>query len=77
MTDKTIKERNEKGTGAWTDRCGIARHYQVSLRTVAKFTQGRVLPSTKIGRVVRYNVGRCDEAMLVFERASVALKGGN
>jgi len=57
----------------FTNRQGIGERYQISLGTVKNLMRRRVLPFVKIGRIVRFNIEKCDQAMAVFESKSVAL----
>jgi hypothetical protein len=74
---KAINNSNEGLTQAdrWTDRRGIAGHFKVSERTVSNLMRRRVLPVTKIGRIVRFNVAACEAALKAFELRSVAQIG--
>ena len=57
---------------AFTDKLGISGRYGVSLRTVDNWMQERRIPYLKCGRLVRFNVSRCDAALSRFEIREVA-----
>jgi len=60
MNDQLIKEPT---CVTWVGKTEIAEHFKCSVRHVNNLMQRRVLPYTKIGRFVRFNVQACDEAM--------------
>jgi excisionase family DNA binding protein len=47
---------------------GLAARYQVSARTVQNWVARKILPVTKIGGAVRFNIAACDRALAKFER---------
>jgi hypothetical protein len=47
---------------------GLALRYQVSVRTIQNWCVRKILPVTKIGRAVRFNIMACDRALGKFER---------
>lgn len=55
----------------YTNRHGIAERYHLSLGSVKNLMRRRILPYSKIGRIVRFDVARCDEAISAFEVSSV------
>jgi len=67
-----MQKANRNNEGAWVTREDIARHFSISLRTVANFQKRRVLPFVKIGGLVRFNVKRCEEALTKFESLCIS-----
>ena len=57
----------------FTDKRGIAKRYGVSVRCIDNWIKGRRIPHQKIGRLVRFNIARCDAALARFEVTEVAL----
>jgi len=62
---------NFKNENVWMTRETIAQHFACSLRTVANLQKRRVLPYVKIGRLVRFNKKRCEEALIKYEQHSI------
>ena len=66
-----------------TNKLGIAQRYATSVRTVENWMTRHILPHIKVGRVVRFDVKRCDRALAAFELKSIvdidnqAGKGGS
>lgn len=61
------------GNQPWfTDKRGIAARYHVSERTTDNWIRQRRIAYVKCGRVVRFNIGRCDTALSRLERKEVA-----
>jgi excisionase family DNA binding protein len=56
----------------FTDKRGIAERYGVSERTIDNWIRVRRIPHLKAGRVVRFNIARCDSALARFEVKEVA-----
>lgn len=50
----------------------IAARYNISPRTVSNFMARRILPHVKIGRIVRFDIEKCDQSMAAFETQSIA-----
>jgi hypothetical protein len=48
----------------------IAEHFGIGPRHVFNLTRQRVLPYSKLGRAVRYDLGACDRAIKKLERKS-------
>jgi excisionase family DNA binding protein len=59
---------NEK---CWATREEIAQHFGFSVRTVANLQSRRVLPFVKVGRLVRFNLNKCEQALIKFETKSI------
>ncbi len=57
----------------FTNRKGIAERYQISLGSVKALMRRRILPYVKIGRIVRFDLEKCDAAMRAFESHSVVI----
>ena len=55
----------------FTNKLGIAQRYATSVRTIDNWMTRRILPHVKVGRVVRFDVERCDRALAAFELKSV------
>jgi hypothetical protein len=60
----TVKSR-------FTNKLGISQRYATSVRTIENWMTRHILPHIKVGRVVRFDVDRCDRALLAFELKSV------
>lgn len=58
----------------FTDKRGIAERYGVSARCIDNWIKGRRIPHQKIGRLVRFNIARCDAALSRFEITEVSLR---
>jgi len=52
---------------AFTNKAGIAERYDVSPRTIDNWIQQRRIPYLKCGRLVRFNISKCDAALSRFE----------
>ena len=63
--------RNSVNSRAWVTRESIAEHFGISVRTVANFQRRRILPFVKVGGLVRFNVVKCEQALMKFESASI------
>ncbi|MGV3756051.1 MAG: helix-turn-helix domain-containing protein [Verrucomicrobiota bacterium] len=59
------------GDGKWMTKEELARYYRCSPRTINNYMRRRILPYVKIGRVTRFNVAACDQAMLVFQTKTI------
>jgi len=55
----------------FTNKLGIAQRYGTSVRTIENWMTRHILPHIKVGRVVRFDVERCDRALSAFELKSV------
>jgi len=66
-----MKKANIHGGKNWVTREGIAQHFGFSVRTVANLQKRRVLPYVKVGRLVRFNINRCEQALIQFESQSI------
>ena len=64
-------KRNSANGRAWVNREGIAEHFGISMRTVANFQRRRILPFVKVGGLVRFNVAKCERALMKFESKSI------
>jgi hypothetical protein len=47
-------------------RRGLADRYKISVRTVDRWVAGRLIPATRVGRCLRFDVARCDAALRRF-----------
>ncbi len=47
----------------FTTRKGIAERYHISLGSVKALMRRRILPYVKIGRIVRFELEKCDATM--------------
>ena len=56
----------------FTNKLGIAQRYATSVRTINNWMTRRILPHIKVGRVLRFDVDRCDRALSAFELKSIA-----
>ena len=60
----------------WLNALEMANHLGVSRRQVSNLMRRRVLPYVKIGRVVRFDLEACEQALRHFEIQSVGqIKG--
>ncbi len=59
------------GSGTWMTKEELARYYRCSPRTINNYMRRRILPYVKIGRVTRFNVAACDQAMLAFQSKTI------
>ena len=50
----------------WTDKEGIATHFDYSVRHVGNMMRGRKIPFYKFGRCVRFNIAECEEAAQAY-----------
>jgi hypothetical protein len=66
-----IHSVNFNKESGWVTREKIAQHFALSVRTVANLQRRRVLPFIKIGRVVRFNIQKCEQALIKFEHRSI------
>ena len=68
------KDDNDEPTSTkepvWLTRQQMASRLQVSIRTIDNWSQARVLPAYKMGRVVRYDLKECMQALRAFRRKS-------
>lgn len=62
---------NLNNESVWLTREKIARHFALSVRTVANLQKRRVLPYIKVGRLVRFNANKCEQALIKFEHKSI------
>lgn len=59
-----IQTTQNDGAGkTWKTKQEIAGHFQCNIRTITKLMKQRILPFVKIGRLVRFDVAECDQAM--------------
>jgi hypothetical protein len=66
-----MKQANYNNENVWVTRQQIAQHFGFSVRTVANFQRRRVFPFIKIGRLVRFNKKKCEQALIKFETQSI------
>jgi hypothetical protein len=57
----------------WKKKDDIASYYACDIRTITNLMRRRILPFVKIGRIVRFDVQACDEAMRKYQRRTVAV----
>jgi len=67
-----MKKADIKNGQSWVTREQVAQHFGFSLRTVANLQKRRVLPFLKVGRLVRFNINRCEQALIKFETKSIS-----
>jgi excisionase family DNA binding protein len=79
IANAELKRNSSKRSGsvdligaAFTNKVGIAERYDVSPRTIDNWIQQRRIPYLKCGRLVRFNISRCDTALARFEIKEVA-----
>ena len=65
---KRAKINNEN---VWVTREKIAQHFGCSVRTVANLQKRRVFSFVKVGRLVRFNLTKCEQAFEKFESKSI------
>jgi len=56
----------------WRNKRQIAEHYGWDIRTITNFMRRQILPYVKLGRLVRFDVGECDQAMEKYKRRSAS-----
>jgi excisionase family DNA binding protein len=66
-----MKRDNLNNGNCWMTREQIAQHFGISIRTVANLQRRRVLPFVKVGRLVRFNKNKCEQALIQFETQSI------
>jgi hypothetical protein len=66
-----MKRANLNNGNVWVTREQIALHFGFSVRTVANLQRRRVMPFVKVGRLVRFNLNKCEQALLKFETKSI------
>lgn len=69
--EQHIKIEGRAHGSRWTDRRGIAAHFQVSERTISNLVNRRILPVIKLRRIVRFDIAACEAAVKAFELRSV------
>jgi hypothetical protein len=52
----------------WCTKQGLALRYGVSIRCIDNWVYQRRIPSIKIGKVIRFRIANCDNALAKFER---------
>jgi excisionase family DNA binding protein len=60
----------------WKIKAEVANHYQISVRTVTGMMQRRLLPFTRLGSLVRFDLTECDRALEQFKSPSHLLDSG-
>ena len=63
-----LAENSRGNSRDWCTKQGLARRYGVSIRCIDNWVYQRRIPSVKIGRVIRFRIAYCDEALTRFER---------
>jgi hypothetical protein len=58
--------------GSWITKAQLAAAKQVAVRTVDNWMRGRIVPYLKIGRVVRFDARKTEQALQAFEHRSIA-----
>ena len=51
----------------WHSKKEIAAHFGIGLRTVTDWMRRRLIPFTKVGHVVRFNLSDCESAIRKYE----------
>ena len=54
----------------WCSKKEIALHFGIGLRTVTDWMRRRILPFVKVGRVVRFHLPDCEEAVRKYQVSS-------
>lgn len=52
----------------WVNKRALALRYGVSIRCIDNWVYQKRIPSVKVGRVIRFHIKRCDQALGRFER---------
>jgi excisionase family DNA binding protein len=60
----------EPAESPWRKKAEIAQYYRCDIRTITNLMRRRILPFVRIGRLVRFHVAECDEAMAKYQRRS-------
>src|ERR1700756_1542884 len=58
----------ENSTREWATKQGLALRYGVSVRCIDNWVLQKRIPSVKLGRIIRFRISRCDDALARFER---------
>jgi hypothetical protein len=61
-------QKDSETNREWATKRGLALRYGVSLRCIDNWVYQKRIPSVKLGRLIRFRVARCDEALARFER---------
>jgi excisionase family DNA binding protein len=48
---------------SWVDKNGLAKHFDVSPRTISNWQAAGLIPFVRVGHVVRFNVSQVEEAL--------------
>jgi len=54
----------------WLTKALLAKHYEVSLRTITKWMSVGLLVYLKVGRVVRFDLAACDASLKQYSIVS-------
>ena len=73
MNQKLIAQlATETETRKYVGRKGLAERYDISERSVSELCRRKILPKIKIGRIVRFEVEACDQALKRFELRAIS-----
>lgn len=61
----------ETGEVRWVNKRELARHFACSPRTINNLMARRILPYSRIGKILRFDLAACDRAMQRFRTRSV------
>jgi len=65
-----MKNTNTDPKKNWLTKALLAKHYEVSLRTITKWMSFGLLVYLKVGRVVRFDVAACDASLKQYSVVS-------
>lgn len=60
MSDTTTQPK-------WHNKKQVAAHFGIGLRTVTDWMRRRLIPFTKVGNVVRFNLSDCEGAIRKYQ----------
>lgn len=60
MSDTTVEAK-------WASKKEVAAYFGIGLRTVTDWMRRRLIPYTKVGHVVRFNLSDCEDAIRKYE----------
>ena len=63
-----LGQKSSEINSEWVTKRELAARYGVSQRCIDNWVNQKRIPSVKLGRLIRFRVARCDEALAKFER---------